>query len=190
MRQVRRVQVLSDHRLRLEFDNGAVGDVDLATYVPFDGVFAPFRDPTFFQCVRVDREAGTICWPNGVDLDPDVLYSSATSSSFEAVLPPQPTTTSEEPTPGTDHVVPEISRFFGIIIRMCFRDHVPPHFHVEYDDQQASVIIESLSILEGSVSRRTLRLVVEWGELHRGELLANWERARHREPLRLIEPLE
>jgi hypothetical protein len=51
------------------------GVVDLTAIVPFEGVFAPLRDPTVFATARVNAELGTVCWPNGADLDPDVLYA-------------------------------------------------------------------------------------------------------------------
>jgi hypothetical protein len=63
------------HRLRLAFDDGASGELDLATLISWEGVFAPLRDPAYFAKVRVDQEAGTISWPNGADLDPLVLHS-------------------------------------------------------------------------------------------------------------------
>jgi Protein of unknown function (DUF2442) len=69
------VEVIGGHRLRLRFEDGVEGVIDLAEIVPFEGVFAPLRDPTSFAAVRVDRELGTICWPNGADLDPDVLHA-------------------------------------------------------------------------------------------------------------------
>jgi hypothetical protein len=78
LHDVRRVEVLEAHRLRVGFDDGAEGDVDIASLVRFEGVFAPLRESGYFARVRVDPELGTICWPNGADLDPEVLYSAAT----------------------------------------------------------------------------------------------------------------
>jgi len=86
--------------------------------------------------------------------------------------------------------VPEISRFFGIIILMYYNDHPPPHFHVRYGGQKALVGIESLTILEGKLSPRVLGLVVEWASMHQEELMSDWEHARRQEPLGLILPLE
>jgi hypothetical protein len=63
------------YRLRLLFDDGAEGEVDINEAVSFVGVFEPLRDPEFFAQVRVDPEAGTIVWPNGADLDPLVLHA-------------------------------------------------------------------------------------------------------------------
>jgi hypothetical protein len=67
------VQAVGDYRLRLRFEDGVEGEIDLSTVVPFEGIFSPLRDPTTFAAVRVSPELGTICWPNGADLDPDVL---------------------------------------------------------------------------------------------------------------------
>ena len=86
--------------------------------------------------------------------------------------------------------MPEISRFFGIIILMYYNDHPPPHFHVRYGGQKALVGIESLTILEGKLSPRVLGLVVEWASMHQEELMSDWEHARRQEPLGLILPLE
>jgi hypothetical protein len=86
--------------------------------------------------------------------------------------------------------MPEISRFFGIVIRMYFNDHVPPHFHAHYGEYQAEIAIETLDILKGNLPNRVLGLALEWAVLHREELWADWERARAGEPLEPIEPLE
>ena len=69
------VKAMGDYRLRLRFEDGVEGDVDLSTVIPFEGVFAPLRDPRVFAAVQVNPELGTVCWPNGADLDPDVLYA-------------------------------------------------------------------------------------------------------------------
>jgi hypothetical protein len=71
------------HRLWLRFADGAAGEVDVGAMVTFDGVLAPLADPTFFRRVRVDAEAGTVVWPNGVDLDPDVLYAAVTGQPID-----------------------------------------------------------------------------------------------------------
>ncbi len=66
------------YRLRLRFDDGVEGEVDVQAMIKFEGVFAPLRGPEFFSQVRVDAEAGTIVWPNGADVDPLVLHSRVT----------------------------------------------------------------------------------------------------------------
>jgi len=85
--------------------------------------------------------------------------------------------------------MPEISRFLGIVIRMYFNDHNPPHFHVEYNEYSAAVLIETLGIVEGNVPAKVLSLVVEWASLHQAELLDNWESIRRTGEYRRIEPL-
>ncbi|MES1244328.1 MAG: DUF4160 domain-containing protein [Acidobacteriota bacterium] len=86
--------------------------------------------------------------------------------------------------------MPEISRFYGMIILMFYNDHAPPHFHVRHAADRAIVGIESLRLLEGRLSPRALRMVLEWAALHQSELLEDWQRARSQEPLSAIEPLE
>jgi hypothetical protein len=86
--------------------------------------------------------------------------------------------------------MPEISRFFGIVIFMYHNDHAPPHFHVRYGEQRAVVSIQSLSVLEGKLTARVLGLVVEWASVHQAELMADWELARQNQPLQNILPLE
>jgi hypothetical protein len=85
--------------------------------------------------------------------------------------------------------MPEISRFRGIVIKMYHSDHGPPHFHAVYAEHEISVDVES-GVIHGSFPSQALRYVIEWAELHRAELLANWERARQRKPLERIPPLE
>lgn len=76
-------QPLAGHRLRLRFADGVAGEVDVGAMVSFDGVFAPLAEPAFFETVRVDPEAGTVVWPNGADLDPDVLYAAVAGEPIE-----------------------------------------------------------------------------------------------------------
>ena len=69
------VQVMDGYQLHLRFEDGLEGTINVAGLVDFTGVFAPLRADDYFRKVRVNSELGTICWPNGADLDPDVLYS-------------------------------------------------------------------------------------------------------------------
>lgn len=85
--------------------------------------------------------------------------------------------------------MPEICRFLGIIIRMHFNDHNPPHFHVEYNEWEASIVIETLGTMEGTLPPRVLSLVVEWAGLHQRELHENWQSIRDAGTIRRIEPL-
>ena len=71
--------------------------------------------------------------------------------------------------------MPEISRFYGIIIRMFYGDHRPPHFHAIYGDNEITVDIQTGAI-DGRFPRRALQLVMEWLDAHRHELMANWRK--------------
>jgi hypothetical protein len=86
--------------------------------------------------------------------------------------------------------VPEISRFFGIIIRMFYQDHAPPHFHAEHESGKILLDFRG-NILQGEMRSRTaLRLVREWIDLHEVELRENWDRARGGRDLQKIAPLD
>ena len=85
--------------------------------------------------------------------------------------------------------MPEISRFFGIVVFMLYREHNPPHFHARYGGKEISVEIESGAVT-GKMSNRALRMIEEWREAHQDELLDNWNSARERRTLTRIEPLE
>lgn len=86
--------------------------------------------------------------------------------------------------------MPTLSQFFGITVRMYFRDHNPPHFHAFYGSEAAILDIRTLEVLEGQLSRRALRMVLEWAHAHRTELMSNWEAAQNEQPLAPIAPLE
>ena len=86
--------------------------------------------------------------------------------------------------------MPEISRFFGIVIAMFYADHAPLHFHARYGEQRAIIDVESLAVLSGSMPPRVLGLVTEWAVMHQSELRENWRLARQQAPLRSIPPLE
>ena len=86
--------------------------------------------------------------------------------------------------------MPEVARFFGLVIAMHYNDHEPPHFHVRYGEQKAFIDIETLTVLAGSLPPRTLGLVIEWAARYQKELLENWDRVKRQEPLKRIPPLE
>ena len=85
--------------------------------------------------------------------------------------------------------MPVISRFFGILIRMFFNEHAPPHFHAEYGEYRASINIETLEVTDGKLPRRALELVQDWAELHRNELLKDWDLCRQHQQPDEISPL-
>ncbi len=86
--------------------------------------------------------------------------------------------------------MPELCRFFGIIIRMYYNDHDPPHFHAVYGDEEALIDVDTLAVVRGELPRRALALVVEWAVLHRSELRRDWDLARSGRTPEPIAPLE
>ena len=86
--------------------------------------------------------------------------------------------------------MPKISRFYGIVIRMYHDEHPPPHFHVYYQSNEATVHIDTLELGRGRLPRRALALVAEWALAHREELRRNWQRVEQGMELLPIEPLE
>ena len=85
--------------------------------------------------------------------------------------------------------MPEVSRFYGIVVQIFFRDHGPSHFHVKYGSAAAVIAIEALTVERGALPRTARRLVLEWASLHQDELRAAWERARRGETPGKIAPL-
>lgn len=86
--------------------------------------------------------------------------------------------------------MPEISRFFGIVIRMYYDDHGIPHFHANYGGQEVKISIQPIRVVKGKLPKRALSMVLEWAALHQDELLENWRLAEAEEELSKIEPLE
>ena len=86
--------------------------------------------------------------------------------------------------------MPELCRFYGIVIQIYFTDHGPPHFHAKYSGDQVLVDITSLYVMEGRLPARARRLVLEWASLHRDELWVAWDRAQRGESPGKIAPLE
>lgn len=79
--------------------------------------------------------------------------------------------------------MPEITRFYGIIIKLFFSDHPPPHFHVVYGEYNALFDIETLEIIEGDLPNRAQKMVVEWSTRYQTELMAMWtEQQFHKLP--------
>jgi len=86
--------------------------------------------------------------------------------------------------------MPEISRFYGIIIALYYNEHNPPHFHAKYEEFHAEIDIRTLQILNGELPKRAKTLVLEWADEHREELMQDWELARQNSELKAIEPLK
>lgn len=86
--------------------------------------------------------------------------------------------------------MPTVSIFYGIIIRMFFDEHAPPHFHAEYGEFKATIGIRELDILTGNLPRRARELALDWAELHQNELLADWDLCRQHQQPNPIDPLK
>lgn len=87
LKDIVQVKPLEGYRLHLRFEDGVEGSVDVAELIEFTGIFAPLRDRDTFLQVRVNPDLGTICWPNGADLDPDVLYALITGEPIKSLEP-------------------------------------------------------------------------------------------------------
>lgn len=85
--------------------------------------------------------------------------------------------------------MPEISKFYGIVIYMYINDHNPPHFHVVYGEYEAMVNIDD-GLVKGTLPRRALSMVFEWMDRHHDELMENWHRLAHSESPIRIDPLK
>lgn len=85
--------------------------------------------------------------------------------------------------------MPRLATFYGLVIYMYWRDHGPPHFHAEYGDQAALIVIGDGRVLAGELPPRAMRLVQQWHRLHVEELRHAWERVGRREDPGTIEPL-
>lgn len=85
--------------------------------------------------------------------------------------------------------MPIISRFFGILIYMYWRDHSPPHFHARYGDEEVVIDIQTGVVL-GKISNRALSLIQDWRKTHIDELLEDWKLAEKKKALKYIKPLE
>jgi phosphomannomutase len=85
--------------------------------------------------------------------------------------------------------MPEISRFYGIIIGMFYGDHNPPHFHARYGRERVAIEIRSLRVLEGGLPPRALGLVMEWASRNQAKLMDAWVLAKNDKPPKKIAPL-
>ena len=92
-------------------------------------------------------------------------------------------------TPSYRGAMPEISRFYGIVITVNFDDHLPPHFHARYGEFRASIKLDG-AVLDGRLPSRALGLVRLWAKEHQDELALDWTLARTLQPLLPIAPLD
>jgi hypothetical protein len=180
--EVTAVRHVREHVLWVRFSDGTEGEVDLG-----DGlrgpIFEALRDPARFAQVAIEN--GTIVWPNGADWAPETLYDRVRAANG---LEPRSFDDARRDESAYIARMPEVSRFYGIIIRMLANEHAPPHFHATYGEYQVSVTIHD-GVVTGRFPARALRLVVEWSELHRDELLENWSRLRNGDAPEPIPPL-
>lgn len=182
------VEVIGDHRLRLAFEDGTVGEVDFSGH-RWRGVFEPHADPAYFARVTIDPELGTITWPNGTDMAPEPLLEKARRNPCASGAR-SPRRGAKIRRRGLIPGMPRLSSFYGITILIYWDEgaHGRPHFHAQYAGQTASIDLEG-RVIAGMLPRRALVLVREWTALHQDELSANWELARRRQPLEPIQPL-
>ncbi len=87
LKDVVEVRPLGDYRVHLRFEDGVEGDIDLGDVIEFKGIFAPLRDSQEFAKVRIHPDLGTVVWPNGADLDPDVLYAKVAGKPIALATP-------------------------------------------------------------------------------------------------------
>lgn len=85
--------------------------------------------------------------------------------------------------------MPVISRFFGVIVTINYREHDPPHFHAWYSGREATINLGDGTVM-GDLPNRVVGMLQEWLSMHREELVDNWRRARAGEPLMPVDPLE
>jgi len=174
------------HTLWLQFNDGLEGEIDLASQ--FDDlagpVLAPLRDERLFSRVRID--AGALAWPNGADWAPEALHGllAATKGDHRRANDADLWGERRQRTG-----MPEISRFYGIIITMYYVYHARPHFHARFGEHSISMEIDGDG-LSGSFPPHRLPLLFAWRDEHRKELRSNWERLRQSQPPIAIAPLE
>jgi hypothetical protein len=159
------------HVLSLAFSDGLTGELDLGPLLRGEA-FRPLLDEKRFA--EVVLEGGSIAWPNGADWAPETLHDLLLAANGHES---KPNDHGDLPTAGDLRGMPEISRFFGIVIRMFYQDHVRPHFRAQFGERSIAVEIEGDGVT-GSFRPHRLHLLFEWRDLHRAELLDNWNRLR------------
>ena len=193
-----------EYRIWLRYADGVEGEVDLSRLAG-EGVFAMWNDRRFFERVYIS-EWRSIAWSDEIELCPDALYMEITGRTPEEIMPglrgattPSAAARSGATVPAPEESTPrlrgatddaEVSRFYGVVVSIDFREHRPPHFHARYADAEATIGIRDLTLLEGELPRRARGLVLEWAAEHREELLKAWERAQHGEVPGKIAPLD
>lgn len=183
------VRYVRDHILWLRFNDGVEGIVDLSGQLK-GPAFEPLRDPELFAQARLEH-GYTVGWPNGVDLAPESLYERLVGTGAEPKRDYQREFDDAAAGEAAQCArMPEVSRFFGIVIRMFFDEHEAPHFHAQYGEYVASISIRDGAVTTRRFPRRALRLALKWRKLHKQELRDNWERLRRGGDPQPISPLE
>ena len=181
--RVTSVRYVRDHVLWLEFSDGLSGEADLSDGLS-GSVFEPLKDPREFARVRLG--ADTIEWPNGADWAPESLHARVRAAKG---LPSDENDDAHLRDVGHDAHMPELSRFYGIVISMLYLDHARPHFHARSGGESIAIEIDGDGI-RGSFPPSRLPLAFEWRDLHRAELRENWHRLRRGEDPLPIAPLD
>jgi hypothetical protein len=180
--RVTTVRHLRDHVLWLEFSDGLRGALDMSDDL-VGPMFEPLRDSREFA--RVALGAETIEWPNGADWAPESLHARVLAANGTLSHRNGDAIRGDE----QQHVpMPELSRFYGIVITMFYLDHARPHFHARCGGDSIAVEIDGDGV-RGSFPPNRLPLLFEWRDLHRRELRENWERLQRGEPAVAIAPL-
>ena len=162
---------IKDYQIWIAFDDGKEGKINLSkTLKNRGGVFKPLQSINYFKNFKIEND--TLSWKNGADLAPESLYE---------LLNKKP------------NLIQKVSQFLGIKILMnCKETKGEPHFYAEYSDcnnYKISVEIKT-GIVKGKMPPRALELVLEWLNLHKKELLKNWQLANKGKSLNQIAPLE
>lgn len=177
------VRHVREHVLRLRYSDGVEGEVDLGGDLEGQ-MLEPLHDVAEFARARIEQ--GHLVWPTGADWAPESLRERL-GASYECV----PHSIDDAPVDTHAQIsdVPEICRFYGIVIRMLVNDHSPAHFHAVYGEHEASVTIQD-GVMTGHLPPRARRMVLEWRSQHERELMTNWDLLRSGQLPRAIEPLE
>lgn len=179
-------------KAKFEFENGEIREVDFEKYLDrkamtSESMFRPLLDPEYFRTMQLHPEWNTIFWDNGIDLDPNVLYDFSESVKNMENIPSSKTEAKESKQTAPDVV----SEFYGMAVSFLKDDSVTPHFYVRYNTQEVVLSIATGEVIRGSIPKHGLRMVREWVNLHRKDLLSNFEESRKPSPqLIKIQPLD
>lgn len=161
LRQPVAVEARDEYRIWLRYSDGVEGEVDLSDLVG-RGVFEAWWEPGFFEGVHIS-ERRTIAWNEDIEVCTDAMYLEITG---------------------------RVSRFYGIVVRVNYREGDDPRFHARYAGAEATIDTRRLALLDGELAGRALGVVMEWATLHQQELLNAWDRARRGESPGEIAPLD